>query len=77
MSLDIMEKRAQYIRRNNELLQEFSFAHPTTKCLISNVFNIHISGSSSMWNPFNNLGMSHKELYSRFPEKHISIQLKQ
>ena len=53
MSQDIIEKRAQYITRNNELLQEFSFAHPTTKCLINNVFNTHFS-CSSLWNLFNN-----------------------
>ena len=53
MSQDIIEKRAQYITRNNELLQEFSFAHPTTKCLINNVFNTHFSGSS-LWYLFNN-----------------------
>ena len=53
MSRDIIEKRAQYITRNNELLQEFSFAYPTTKCLINNVFNTHSSGSS-LWNLFNN-----------------------
>ena len=51
MIKDIIEKRAQYLTRNNELLQEFSFAHPTTKCLI-NVFNAHFSGSS-LWNIFN------------------------
>ena len=53
MSQDIIEKRAQYITRNNELLQEFSFAHPSTKCLINNVFNTHFNGSS-LWNLFNN-----------------------
>ena len=53
MSQAIIEKRAQYITRNNELLQEFSFAHPTTKCVINNVFNTHFSGSS-LWNLFNN-----------------------
>ena len=52
MSQDIMEKRAQYITRNNELLQEFSFAHPSTKCLINNIFNTHFTGSS-IWNIFN------------------------
>ena len=49
MGQDIIEKRAQCITRNNELLQEFSFAHPTTKCLIYNVSNTHFSGSS-LWN---------------------------
>ena len=52
MSQDTAEKRAQYIARNNELLQEFSFAHPNTKCLINNIFNTHFTGSS-LWNLFN------------------------
>ena len=53
MSQDTTEKRAQYITRNNELSQEFSFAHPSTKCLINNIFNSHFTGSS-LWNLFNN-----------------------
>ena len=63
MSQDIIEKRAQYITRNNELLQEFSFAHPTTKCLINNVFNTHFSGTYLI-TPQENLktrGMSRKD----------------
>ena len=52
MSQDTAEKRAQYIARNNELLQEFSLAHPNTKCLINNIFNTHFTGSS-LWNLFN------------------------
>ena len=52
MSQDTAVKRAQYIARNNELLQEFSFAHPNTKCLTNNIFNTHFTGSS-LWNLFN------------------------
>ena len=52
MGQDTTEERAQYITRNNELSQEFSFAHPTTKCLINNIFNTHFTGSS-LWNLFN------------------------
>ena len=52
MSQDILEKRAQYIVKNNELVQEFSFAYPSTKCLINNIFNTHFTGSST-WNIFN------------------------
>ena len=52
MSQDILEKRAQYIAKNNELVQEFSFAYPSTKCLINNIFNTHFTGSS-IWNLFN------------------------
>ena len=31
LSQDVKEKRAQFIQRNNELMQEFSFAAPYTK----------------------------------------------
>ena len=30
-----------YIGKNNELLQEFSFAHPRTKFQINKIFNSH------------------------------------
>ena len=53
MTQDILEKRAQYISKNNELLQEFFFAYPTTKNLINNVYNTHFTGSS-VWNIFSN-----------------------
>ena len=46
MSQDTTEKRTQYITRNNELSQKFSFAHPPTKCLVNNIFNSHFTGSS-------------------------------
>ena len=45
---DIREKRAQYIQRTNELLQEFSFASPETKCNINRIYNSHFTGSV-MW----------------------------
>ena len=76
MSQDIIEKRAQYITRNKELPQEFSFAHPITKCLINNIFNTHFTGSS-LWNLFNKItemleqscNVSYKELCLHCPEK--------
>ena len=39
------EKRAQYIQRNKELMQEFSFAHSSTKSNINTIFNSHFTGS--------------------------------
>ena len=44
LSQDIVEKRAQYIQRNNELLQEFSYACPQTKMLINQVYNTSFYG---------------------------------
>ena len=46
---DIMEKRARYIQCNNELMQEFSFAHSCTKAFVNRVFNSHFYGSV-LWN---------------------------
>ena len=48
---DIKEKRAQYIQRNNELMQEFSFADTATKVKISSIFNSHFTGSV-LWDLF-------------------------
>ena len=45
LNSDIVEKRAQYIDRNNELMQEFSFADRKTKTFINNVFNTSFYGS--------------------------------
>ena len=45
LTKDILEKRAQYIQRNNELTQEFSYADCTTKAFINRVFNTHAYGS--------------------------------
>ena len=48
---DIKEKRAQYIQRNNELMQEFSFADTATKVKINSIFNSHFTGSV-LWDLF-------------------------
>ena len=45
LNKDIVEKHAQYIDRNNELMQEFSFANRKTKTFINNVFNTSFYGS--------------------------------
>ena len=51
LTQDIMEKRALYINRVNELIQEFHFAHPLTKIKINNIFNTHFYGSQ-LWDLF-------------------------
>ena len=50
---DLMEKRAVYINKVNELTQEFHYAHPTTKVRINNIFNSYFYGSC-LWNLFGN-----------------------
>ena len=51
MEQDILEKRAAYISRNNELLQEFHFAHPSTLLNGNNIYNTHFYGTT-LWNLF-------------------------
>ena len=50
-TLDLMEKRAMFINRNNELIQEFHFAHPITLIRANNIFNTSFYGSV-IWNLF-------------------------
>ena len=45
LNQDMKQKYAQYIQRNNELMQEFAFASGTTKTKINSIFNIHFTGS--------------------------------
>ena len=44
-SKDARQKRAQYIERNVEINQEFSFAHPDVKCKINHIYNSSFPGS--------------------------------
>ena len=48
---DIRGKRAQYIQRNNEIMQEFNFAHPSTKMQLNCIYNTHFTGSV-IWDLF-------------------------
>ena len=49
--LDMKQKMAQYIDRNCNLNQEFSFSHPITKIKVNNIYNCHFS-SFQVWNLF-------------------------
>lgn len=51
LSQDITEKRARYIQRNNELMQEFSYCHCSTKAKINAIFNIDFYGAV-LWDLF-------------------------
>ena len=44
-----MIKRAKYIGRNNDLEQEFYFAHPDTKSKLKRIYNFLFCGSP-LWN---------------------------
>ena len=45
LSRDAKEKRARYIERNVEIMQEFHLAHPEVKCRINRIYNSSFPGS--------------------------------
>ena len=51
MGSDTLQKRASYINRNNEINQEFHFAHPVSKVRINNLFNTSFYGCV-LWDLF-------------------------
>ena len=63
LSRDVRIKRAKYINRNNELNQEFYFAHPESKIKINNIYNMSFSGSS-LWDLFSNDVISLENSYN-------------
>ena len=46
---DVKIKRAAYIGKNNDILQEFHFAHPSTRTELNRIQNSHFYGSV-LWN---------------------------
>ena len=51
MGQDTIQKRAAYISRSNELVQELHFAHPKTLVKVNNIYNSHFYGSM-LWDMF-------------------------
>ena len=51
MRHDIKVKRANFISKNIDLNQEFSFSHPLTKVKMNLIFNFHFTGSP-LWDLF-------------------------
>ena len=49
--MDIKAKRANYIDKNNDLIQEFSYTHPRTKNKMNMIYNNHFTGSP-LWDLF-------------------------
>ena len=45
ISDDVIEKRARYVQRNCEILQEFTYAHPELTCKLNRIFNSSFCGS--------------------------------
>ena len=46
---DVKNKRAAYISKNNDIIQEFHFAHPSTTAQLNRIQNSHFYGSV-LWN---------------------------
>ena len=61
---DMKVKNAQFISKNIELNQEFSFAHPSSKIKINRIYNSHYSGSP-VWNLFGQGAMRIESSYNR------------
>ena len=51
MKHDLKVKRAKFIDKRNDLLQEYFFAHPMTKFKMNEIFNSHFTGSP-LWDLF-------------------------
>ena len=58
------QKRARYIQRNNEIIQEFYFAHPETKCHLNNIYNMSFYGSP-LWDLFSDTFSNIEFTYNR------------
>ena len=69
-----MEKRADYISRNNEINQEFGFAHPSSKGKINNIFNTSFYGSV-LWNHFMKEAERIENTWNIFPKSYATIKL--
>ena len=63
-SKDMSEKNAQYISKNIELNQEFSFADPFTKLKMNNIYNSHYYGSP-LWDLFGVGAVQAESTYNR------------
>ena len=61
---DIRIKRANYVTKNNELYQEFNYAHPQTKLKLNNIFNTHFSGSP-LWDLFSDEAVKFESTWNR------------
>ena len=64
LSADVMQKRAKFIQCNNELLQEFHFANPETKCHLNNIYNMSLYGSP-LWDLSSGAVESLEKTYNR------------
>ena len=74
MTQDAMQKRAAYISRNNEINQEFGFAHRSSKVKTNNIFNTSFY-SSVLWNLFMKEAERIEKNMEYFPNSYATIKL--
>ena len=80
MTRDIRIKRAGYIDRNCELLQEFLFSHPKSRLEANKIFNSHFTGSP-IWDLFsaeavmleNSWNVSFRRMYDLLYQTHRNL----
>ena len=84
-SQDVKVKRASFINKNNELIQEFHFANPKTINEVNLIKNSHFCSMArfcgtyhpSGWRSWRSHGMWPQEECLTFQEKHTAILLNQ
>ena len=64
---DVKNKIAAFIDKNNDLIQEFNFAHPRNTAVINRIHNSHFYGSV-LWN------LSSKEVLSLEKSWNVSLR---
>ena len=74
LEADILQKRAKYIQRNNEILQEFYFANPETKLKLNNIYNMSLYGSP-LWDLFSKPIESLEKTYNRSMRMMMNLPL--
>ena len=63
MKKDIEIKRAKYIQKNCELIQEFGFSHPTSKCYVNQIYNCSFTGYQ-LWDLFSDSSESIEKTFN-------------
>ena len=74
MQQDIKQKRAQYIAKNNDLIQEFSFAHPDSVLRMNQIYNTHFTGSP-LWDLFSDAAVKLENTWNKSIRLMMNIPL--
>ena len=74
MHKDIKMKRASFIAKNYELIQEFYFAHPISKLKVSLIYNCHFTGSP-IWDLFSQEAIKLENSWNVFIRKIFDLPM--